>query len=99
MKAVLWLTLAAASGSMLTMNGCAYDASSADVYSAAQVQREATGRLATVDSVRPVAISLNNGQPSGLGAIGGGVFGAVAGSALGDGRGSLLTGIIGGIAG
>ncbi len=44
-------------------------------------------------------ISSNNGQPSGLGAIGGGALGAVAGSAIGGGRGSIVTGIIGGIAG
>ena len=55
--------------------------------------------MATVESVRGVKISSNNGQPSGLGAIGGGALGAVAGSALGGGRGSILTGIVGGLAG
>jgi outer membrane lipoprotein SlyB len=49
--------------------------------------------------VRAVQISSNNGQPSGIGALGGGALGAVAGSALGGGRGSIVTGIIGGIAG
>ncbi len=55
--------------------------------------------MATVESVRVVKISSNDGQPSGLGAIGGGALGAVAGSAIGGGRGSIVTGIIGGIAG
>jgi len=83
----------------LAVTGCAYNSSSADVYTASQAQREETVRLATVESVRAVRISANDGQPSGLGAIGGGALGAVAGSAIGGGRGSIVTGIIGGIAG
>jgi outer membrane lipoprotein SlyB len=55
--------------------------------------------MATVESVRGVKISSNNGQPSGLGAIGGGALGGVAGSTIGGGTGSIITGIIGGIAG
>ena len=91
--------LAAALFSSVVMTGCAYNSSSPDVYTASHAQREETVRMATVDSVRGVKISANNGQPSGLGAIGGGALGAVAGSALGGGRGSIVTGIIGGIAG
>jgi len=83
----------------LAATGCAYNSSSADVYTASQAQREETVRLGTVESVRAVRISSNNGQPSGLGAVGGGALGAVAGSAIGGGRGSIVTGIIGGIAG
>ncbi|MFC5432007.1 glycine zipper 2TM domain-containing protein [Paraburkholderia denitrificans] len=83
----------------LAVTGCAYNSSSANVYTASQAQREATVRMATVESVRVVRISSNDGQPSGLGAIGGGALGAVAGSAIGGGRGSIVTGIIGGIAG
>jgi outer membrane lipoprotein SlyB len=83
----------------VTVSGCAYNSSSADVYSASQAQREAVVRMATIESVRAVKISSNNGQPTGLGAIGGGALGAVAGSAIGGGRGSIVTGIIGGIAG
>ncbi|WP_186310826.1 glycine zipper 2TM domain-containing protein [Paraburkholderia sp. BCC1886] len=86
-------------GGSLALSGCAYNSSSADVYTASQAQREETVRLGTVDSVRAVKISSNNGQPSGLGAIGGGALGAVAGSALGGGTGSIVTGIIGGLAG
>jgi outer membrane lipoprotein SlyB len=81
------------------MTGCAWNSSSPDVYTASQAQREETVRMATVDSVRGVKISSNNGQPTGLGAIGGGALGAVAGSAIGGGTGSILTGIVGGIAG
>jgi outer membrane lipoprotein SlyB len=83
----------------LAMTGCAYNSSSADVYTASQAQREETVRMGTVDSVRAVKISSNNGQPSGLGAIGGGALGAVAGSTIGGGTGSILTGIVGGLAG
>ena len=85
--------------SSLVMSGCAYNSSSADVYTSSQAQREETVRMGTVDSVRAVKISSNNGQPSGIGAIGGGALGAVAGSAIGGGRGSILTGIVGGLAG
>jgi outer membrane lipoprotein SlyB len=91
--------IAAMIAGSLVMSGCAYNSSSADVYTASQAQREETVRMGTVDSVRAVKISTNNGQPTGLGAIGGGALGAVAGSAIGGGRGSIVTGIIGGIAG
>src|SRR5260370_28213202 len=88
------MALAAALVSSVVMTGCAYNSSSPDVYTASQAQREETVRMGTVDSVRAVKISSNNGQPSGLGAIGGGALGAVAGSAIGGGRGSVVTGII-----
>ena len=83
----------------LAMSGCATNSSSADVFTASQAQREQTVRMGTVDSVRAVRISSNNGQPSGLGAVGGGALGALAGSTIGGGRGSVATGIIGGIGG
>ncbi|MEX3935424.1 glycine zipper 2TM domain-containing protein [Paraburkholderia phymatum] len=85
--------------SSLAVTGCAYNSSSADVYTSSQAQREETVRMGIVDSVRAVKISTNNGQPSGIGAVGGGALGAVAGSAIGGGRGSILTGIVGGLAG
>jgi outer membrane lipoprotein SlyB len=83
----------------LAMAGCAVNSSSPDVFTASQAQREQTVRMGTVDSVRMVRISTNNGQPSGLGAVGGGALGALAGSSIGGGRGSVATGIIGGIGG
>jgi outer membrane lipoprotein SlyB len=88
-----------AGGALLVMSGCAYNSSSADVYTASQAQREETVRMATIDSVRAVKISSNNGQPTGLGLLGGGALGAVAGSAIGGGTGSIVTGIVGGLAG
>ncbi|MFM0039665.1 hypothetical protein PQQ53_30985 [Paraburkholderia strydomiana] len=83
----------------LAMSGCASNSSSPNVFTASQAQREQTVRMGTVDSVRAVRISSNNGQPSGLGAVGGGALGALAGSTIGGGRGSVATGIIGGIGG
>jgi outer membrane lipoprotein SlyB len=79
------------------MSGCASMGGSADVYSNLQTQHEQTVRMATVESVRRVSIDADRPVP--FGALGGGALGAVAGSAFGAGHGSLLTGIIGGIAG
>ncbi|CAG4889942.1 outer membrane lipoprotein [Paraburkholderia gardini] len=99
MKTTSRLVVAMMIAGSVVMTGCAYNSSSADVYTASQAQREETVRLGTVDSVRAVKISTNNGQPSGLGAIGGGALGAVAGSTIGGGTGSILTGIVGGLVG
>ncbi|SEB24601.1 outer membrane lipoprotein [Paraburkholderia sartisoli] len=99
MKTTSRLVVATIIAGSVVMTGCAYNSSSADVYTASQAQREETVRLGTVDSVRAVKISSNNGQPSGLGAIGGGALGAVAGSTIGGGTGSILTGIVGGLVG
>src|SRR5260370_36080900 len=90
------MALAAALVSSVVMTGCAYNSSSPDVYTASQAQREETVRMGTVDSVRGVKISTNNGQSSGLGAIGGGALGAGAGSALGGGGGPGPAGVVGG---
>jgi len=83
----------------LALSGCAANSSSPDVFTASQAQREQTVRMGTVDSVRAVRISTNNGQPSGVGALGGAALGALAGSSIGGGRGSVATGIVGGIGG
>lgn len=99
MKTSAHVALATTLIGMLTMTGCAYNSSSADVYSASQAQREQTVRMGTVESVRAVTISSNDGRPSGIGALGGGALGAVGGSAIGGGRGSILTAIAGGLAG
>src|SRR5690349_2870091 len=82
MRTTSRLIVAALIAGSLAMSGCAYNSSSADVYTASQAQREETVRMGMVDSVRAVKISSNNGQPSGLGAIGGGALGAVAGSSV-----------------
>ena len=100
MRTTSRLVVAALIAGSLAISGCAYNSSSADVYTASQAQREETVRMATVESVRGVKISSNNGQPTGLGAIGGGALGGVAaGSAIGGGNGSIIAGIIGGLAG
>jgi outer membrane lipoprotein SlyB len=83
----------------LAMSGCAVNSSSPDVFTASQAQREQTVRMATVESVRAVRISTNEGQPIGIGALGGAALGALAGTAIGGGRGSVATGIVGGIGG
>ena len=100
MKTVSRIALAMALVGSVALTGCAYNSSSSDVYTASQAQREETVRMATVESVRGVKISSNNGQPSGLGAVGGGALGGVAAaSAIGGGNGSIIAGIIGGLAG
>jgi outer membrane lipoprotein SlyB len=99
MKTSTRLMLVTLLAGSVTMTGCAYNSSSPDVYTAGQAQREESVRFGTVESVRAVTISSNDGQPSGLGAIGGGALGAVGGSAIGGGKGSIVTAIIGGLAG
>ena len=100
MKTVSRIALAAALVGSVVLTGCAYNSSSSDVYTASQAQREETVRMATVESVRGVKISSNNGQPTGLGTIGGGALGGVAAaSAIGGGKGSILTAIAGGLVG
>jgi len=100
MKTVSRIALAMALVGSVALTGCAYNSSSSDVYTASQAQREETVRMATVESVRGVKISSNNGQPTGLGTIGGGALGGLAAaSAIGGGNGSIIAGIIGGLAG
>lgn len=99
MQKILRGSLALGLLAALALQGCAYNSGSPNVYNGVQTQREQTVRMGTVESVRTVKISLNNGQPTGVGLIGGAAVGAVAGSAIGNGTGSLLTGIVGGIAG
>lgn len=99
MKHVIRITAVALLAGSFALQGCALQSSSADVYTARQAQREQTVRLGTIESVRAVKIQADNGQPSGLGALGGGALGAIAASSIGGGRGALLTGIAGGLGG
>ena len=69
MKTVSRIALAVALVGSMALTGCAYNSSSSDVYTASQAQREETVRMATVESVRGVKISSNNGQPTGLGPL------------------------------
>jgi outer membrane lipoprotein SlyB len=99
MKTTSRLIVATLIAGSLAISGCAVNSSSPDVFTASQAQREQTVRMGTIDSVRAVRISSNNGQPSGVGALGGAALGALAGSTIGGGRGSVATGIVGGIGG
>jgi outer membrane lipoprotein SlyB len=84
----------------LLLAACATRESSSGTYSQSETGKEQTVRFATVEAVRPVAIT---GNRSGAGAIVGGVLGGVAGSGAGQGRtgavGAVLGGVAGGIAG
>ncbi|CAG9171078.1 outer membrane lipoprotein [Cupriavidus pampae] len=85
--------------STLAVTGCASLNPQEPIYSASQVQRADYVQTARVESVRPVLID-NSSQASSLfGTIGGGLLGAVAGSAIGHGHGSLLAGVAGGLGG
>ncbi len=83
---------------ILLLQGCAYENSSADVYSSRQAQREQTVRMGTIESVRLVKIRANMNQ-AGAGALGGGLAGGIVGSTFGGGRGALLTTLGGAAAG
>lgn len=69
---------------------------SANVYSKHEAGREQTVRMATVESVRKVAIE---GSQSGLGAAAGGAVGGIAGSQVGHGAGSQVAAVLGAVAG
>jgi outer membrane lipoprotein SlyB len=95
------LAIAAVTGSLLILAGCAHDTASSSVYSYGQAQREQIVRLGTVESVRPVTIQRD--KTSGVGTIAGGALGGVAGSTVGGGTGRVLAtiggAILGGVAG
>jgi len=84
---------------LLSLIGCA-TSKEGDVYSRNQSQRVHTVVMGTVLDVRKVKIE---GTKSGVGTIGGGVIGGIAGSTVGGGRGSAIAtalgAIVGGIAG
>lgn len=83
----------------LSLIGCA-TSKDGDVYSRDQSQRVHTVAMGKVLDVRKVKIE---GTKSGVGTIGGGVIGGIAGSTVGGGRGSAIAAtlgaIVGGIAG
>ncbi len=76
--------------------GCANPRTSASEYSASQIGREQTVRMATVESVR--AIQIDKGQ-TGVGTGAGAVVGGVAGSNVGQGKGAVIGAVIGAVAG
>src|SRR5438067_4848753 len=88
-KAILALVLG------MSLAGCITH-ESANVYGKHEAGREQTVRMATVDSVRKVALE---GSQSGLGAAAGGAVGGIGGSQVGHGAGSSVAAILAGVAG
>lgn len=78
------------------LTGCAMTPNSSNVYPGYQTQYEQTVRFGVVESVRNVVI--NSGQ-TGVGTVGGAVLGGLAGSAIGQGRGSVAAAVGGAIVG
>jgi outer membrane lipoprotein SlyB len=79
----------------VVVGGCAYPMT-ADTYYHGQVQRPQSVELGVVENVRGVALQ---GPNTGAGAFGGSVLGGVAGSAIGQGYGSLAAAVGGAILG
>jgi outer membrane lipoprotein SlyB len=77
------------------MGGCAYPMT-AGTYYPSQVQRPQSVELGVVENVRGVQLQ---GPNTGAGAFGGSVLGGVAGSAIGQGYGSLAAAVGGAILG
>lgn len=99
MKSIMRAALAISLLGVAVLQGCANNSTSPDVYTATATQREESVRFGTLESVRGVKIQANGGQPTGLGAIGGGALGAAAGSQIGHNGGSVIAAIVGGLAG
>jgi outer membrane lipoprotein SlyB len=85
----------AAFTALALLAGCA-SSKRGDVYSRAETQREQTVRLATVESVRPVQIE---GTRTPIGTVAGGALGGIAGSTIGQGRGSSAAAVLGAVGG
>jgi outer membrane lipoprotein SlyB len=75
--------------------GCA-SSKRGDVYSRDEARREQTVRLATIESVRPVQLE---GTRSPIGTVAGGAIGGIAGSGIGQGRGSSAAAVLGAVGG
>ena len=88
-RTILGLALA------VSLAGC-ISHESGNVYSKHEAGREQTVRMATVESVRKVALE---GSQSGVGAAAGGAVGAISGSQVGHGAGSSVAAVLGGVAG
>jgi len=84
---------------LVLSSGCARQISS-NVYSGASVGEVSTSSPGVVISARPVTVEDKEYlEENGLGIVGGGVGGALAGSQIGKGRGNTLATIGGGVAG
>src|SRR5437763_14326910 len=76
--------------------GCANPAPSGQAYSEYQTQSEQIVRMATVESVRNVAIY---NQQTGVHSLSGAALGGLGGAQIGEGNGSVAAGILGAVAG
>lgn len=88
-------TLLAASVVALTLTGC-MPSLSPDTYNAYGANQVNPAVKGVVTSVRVVKME---GTNSGVGTLGGGAAGAIAGSTIGAGRGSILAAVGGGLLG
>jgi len=71
-----------------------------NVYKASHIGETSTTYMATIVNVRQVMVEDKEYlEQNGMGLIGGGGLGALAGSQFGKGRGEVVGGILGGIAG
>ena len=76
--------------------GCANSAPSGRAYSVYQTQSEQIVRMATVETVRNVAIV---NPETGVGTLSGAALGGLGGSQIGEGNGAVAVGILGAVAG
>ncbi len=80
---------------LLSLIGCA-TSKQGSVYSRNQSQKIQTVEMGKIIDIRKVKIE---GTKSGVGTVGGGVIGGIAGSSVGGGRGSAIATVLGAIAG
>ena len=89
------LLVAAFSTMTVLLSGCASNLTG-DTYSRDEARRVQTVRTGTIVALRPVQIE---GTKTPIAAATGAVIGGVGGSAIGGGRGSIVTAVIGAVAG
>jgi len=96
MKAIRFVSFLVLAG---LLAGCV-SSKSGEVYSRDEARQVMTVQLGVVEFVKEVQVE---GEKSGLGTAAGGVIGGIAGSTIGDGKGSTLAAlggaVLGGIAG
>jgi len=80
---------------VIVMTGCAASRST-NVYTRDQARQVQTVEWGVIQSVEPVAIQEDDNA---VGSLGGAIIGGIAGSAIGQGRGSAIAATLGAIAG
>lgn len=80
---------------VLGLGGCA-SGLGGDTYSRGEARRAMTVQYGVVEAVRPVRLE---GTKSPVGAVAGAAVGGIAGSGIGEGRGSAIATVIGAVAG